>query len=60
VTVEVHPQRRATAEVRGPAPTFVVDTDDDGRTAIDVPPGLFSLVLRSPGSSDVQTSWVRL
>lgn len=63
VVVQVLPPQRALAEVRSKAPTFTVGTDTAGRTAFDVLPGLFSLVLRplrSPRPEALQTAWVRL
>ena len=63
VDVRVLPPQRVTAEVRCKLPLFTVTTDDEGHVEFDLPPGLFSLLLRplrAPRAQPLQTSWVRL
>ena len=63
VRLQVLPPERAEVEVRSKAPTFVVCTDDAGTARFDVPPGLFSVVvrpLRPARARPLQTAWVRL
>jgi hypothetical protein len=63
LTLQVLPPQRVEAEVRCKLPTITLTSDAEGKAEFDVPPGLFSVVLRplrAPRAQPMQTAWVRL